>query len=191
MKLCHFIPIVLFLLVVCRFDEVHAWTSLKSSSLVAPASSKTRRRRRRRPSSQQPFRQNSRFSHLNYLGTINTSNNSDNKPTTTTSLYTRISPDKYGNFNYNQDESDIEKQEKEEIVKYLERRRTAAENANSSLPLFAVAVSLFFVMVATAFGGSLFVKSSSSSQQPPKIIDAESVLQQDYQRLDTSVTFYE
>ena len=88
-------------------------------------------------------------------------------------------------------EDDITKSEKDEILEYLSRRKKVADTTSSSLPLVAFAVSLFFAFTVMTFGGYIFFQAQPSGGDSTTRIDADSILRQDYSRLDSSVSFEE
>jgi hypothetical protein len=58
-----------------------------------------------------------------------------------------------------------------------------------SLEVLAILVSVFFVGTVALYGDALFATPTMDSTNTGKILDADEILQSDFNRLDTSVPF--
>jgi len=87
-------------------------------------------------------------------------------------------------------DAQAKEQEKQQIIQYLERRKEVSRTTDSGLGILAVAVILFFLLVVAAFGSdSLFGKVPPTVTATPPRVNADSILRQDFVRLDSSVSF--
>mmetsp|Transcript_8724 Transcript_8724/g.26110 ORF Transcript_8724/g.26110 Transcript_8724/m.26110 type:complete len:205 (-) Transcript_8724:630-1244(-) len=74
-------------------------------------------------------------------------------------------------------------------VEEAEQRRGIRETMSGSLDFLALAVGLFFLVTAVLSGGSLFATSPSSTASSSRVVDADALLREDFDRAGMSVYF--